>query len=206
VKLVYLCSPNNPTGNLLERGAILELAQALTGRALLVIDEAYVEFSETTSLAAELANYPALVVLRTLSKAYGLAGARCGVVLAQPEIIALLQKVIQPYAVTQLSIEAVLRTLQPEPMATAAQRVAGIVAERDALARALGAQRGTVRVWPSAANFLLVDFADAAAALARSRAAGLLLRDLRANASLPQALRISVGSREQNQQLLASLS
>jgi len=206
VKLVYLCSPNNPTGNLLERGAILELAQALTGRALLVIDEAYVEFSETTSLATELANYPALVVLRTLSKAYGLAGARCGVVLAQPEIIALLQKVIQPYAVTQLSIEAVLRTLQPEPMATAAQRVAGIVAERDALARALGAQRGTVRVWPSAANFLLVDFADAAAALARSRAAGLLLRDLRANASLPQALRISVGSREQNQQLLASLS
>jgi histidinol-phosphate aminotransferase len=206
VKLVYLCSPNNPTGNLLDRGAILELARALTGRALLVIDEAYVEFSETASLVTELATHPALVVLRTLSKAYGLAGARCGVVLAQPEIIALLQKVIQPYAVTQLSIEAVLRTLQPESMAVAAQRVAGIIAERNTLARALGAQRGTIRVWPSAANFLLVDFADAAATLARSRAAGLLLRDLRVNAALPQALRISVGSPEQNQQLLASLS
>ncbi len=206
VKLVYLCSPNNPTGNLLDRGAILELAHALAGRALLVIDEAYVEFSGAPSLATELTTHPALVVLRTLSKAYGLAGARCGVVLAQPEIIALLRQVIQPYALTQLTIEAVFRTLQPEPMAIAAQRVAGLVVERNALARALGAQRGTVRVWPSAANFLLVDFADAAAALASSRAAGLLLRDLRANAALPQALRISVGSPQQNQQLLASLS
>ena len=206
VKLVYLCSPNNPTGNLLDRGAILELASALVGRALLVIDEAYVEFSGTPSLATALATHPALVVLRTLSKAYGLAGARCGVVLAQPEIITLLQKVIQPYAVTQLSIEAVFRTLQPEPVAVATQRVASIVAERNTLARALSALRGTVRVWPSAANFLLVDFADAATALARSRAAGLLLRDLRAYASLPQALRISVGNPEQNLRLLASLS
>lgn len=206
VKLVYLCSPNNPTGNLLEREAILGLARALAGRALLVVDEAYVEFSGATSLTAELAGYPGLVVLRTLSKAYGLAGARCGALLAHPEIVALLQKVIQPYAVTQLSIEAVFTTLQPAPMAVAAQRVACIVAERDTLAHALGAQHSTVRVWPSAANFLLVDFSDAAAVLARARAAGLLLRDLRSNAALPQALRISVGSPQQNQQLLASLS
>lgn len=206
VKLVYLCSPNNPTGNLLERTAILELARALAGRALLVVDEAYVEFSGAASLTTELAGNPGLVVLRTLSKAYGLAGARCGALLAHPEIIAMLQKVIQPYAVTQLSIEAVFRTLRPEPLAVATQRVACIVAERNTLARALGEQRGTVRVWPSAANFLLVDFTDAAAVLARAHAGGLLLRDLRSNAALPQALRISVGSPEQNQQLLASLS
>jgi histidinol-phosphate aminotransferase len=206
VKLVYLCSPNNPTGNLLTREAVLALASALAGRALLVLDEAYVEFSGTASLAAELAGHPALVVLRTLSKAYGLAGARCGALLAQPEVIALLQKVIQPYAVTQLSIEAVFRTLQPAQLAIAAERVAAIIAERTRLASALAAQRGTLRVWPSAANFLLVDFADATAALQRARGAGFLLRDVRAHAALAQALRISVGSPAQNEQLLASLS
>jgi histidinol-phosphate/aromatic aminotransferase/cobyric acid decarboxylase-like protein len=153
-----------------------------------------------------LRTHPALVVLRTLSKAYGLAGARCGALLAQPEVIALLRKVIQPYAVTQLSIEVVFRTLQPAHLALAAQRVAEVMAERARLASALAALRGTLRVWPSAANFLLVDFAEPARALQRARAAGLLLRDVRAHPALSAALRISVGSRAQNDQLLASLS
>lgn len=206
VKLVYVCAPNNPTGALPDRAALLRLATELSGRALLVLDEAYVEFAGTPSMAADLAGHPSLVVLRTLSKAYGLAGARCGALLAQPEVIALLRKVIQPYAVTQLSIEAVFRTLQGAPLAVAAQRVAEIIAERARLAAALGALRGTLRVWPSAANFLLVDFADASAALQRARAAGLLLRDVRAHPALPNALRISVGSRAQNETLIASLS
>ena len=206
VKLVYLCSPNNPTGNLLDRAAILRLAAELTGRALLIVDEAYVEFAGTPSLASELHRYPALVVLRTLSKAYALAGARCGALLAQPEVIALLRKVIQPYAVTQLSIEAVFRTLQAGPLALATQRVAELMAERARLASALAALRGTLRVWPSAANFLLIDFAEPAVALQRARAAGLLLRDVRAHPALSSALRISIGSRAQNEQLLGSLS
>ena len=206
VKLVYLCSPNNPTGNLFDRAAVLTLATQLPGRALLVLDEAYVEFSGQASLVSELASHPALVVLRTLSKAYGLAGARCGTLLAHPEVIALLSKVIQPYAVTQLSIEAVFRTLQPEPLAIAARRVADIIDQRSHLSAALAAQRGTRRVWPSAANFLLVEFADASAALQRARAAGLLVRDVRAHAALQNALRISVGGREQNELLIASLS
>ena len=206
VKLVYLCSPNNPTGNLFDRAAVLSLADRLAGRALLVLDEAYVEFAGQPSLVSELASHPALVILRTLSKAYGLAGARCGALLAHPEVISLLRRIIMPYALTQLTIEAVFRTLEPESLAIAARRVAEIQAQRERLAAALASLPGTLRVWPSAANFLLVEFADASAALQRSRAAGFLLRDMRAHPALPGALRLSVGTQAQNEHLIASLS
>ena len=205
VKLVYLCSPNNPTGNLIERAQILELAGALVGRALLIVDEAYVEFSGAPSLSTELAAQPGLVLLRTLSKAHGLAGARCGAVLAHPEIIGLLRRVIQPYAVTQLSIEAVFRALEPRPLAEARTRAATVSAERERIAAALASRASVLRVWPSATNFLLVEFGDPGAALERCHAAGLLVRDLRRAPTLGQALRISVGTPEQNERLLASL-
>ena len=205
VKLVYLCSPNNPTGNLLDRGLILELARSLERRALLVVDEAYVEFAEADSLASEFAAYPGLIVLRTLSKAYALAGARCGALLAHPTIVALLRRVIQPYAVTQLTIEAVLRALQPDVLRVARERTTAIIAERRRVAAELAARAGVLRVWPSAANFLLVDFTDAGAVLARTHQAGLLVRDLRHAPTLPQALRVSIGTPDQNDRLLACL-
>jgi len=205
VKLVYICSPNNPTGNLIDRAALLELLRVLSGRALLVVDEAYVEFSGAPSLSVELGRHPGLAVLRTLSKAYGLAGARCGALLAHAEVISLLQRVIQPYALTQLTIEAVFRTLLPENLSTARERVAAIVRERRRLAAALAAHRAVLRVWPSDANFLLVDFADAAAVLQQTHTSGLLVRDLRRTVTLNRSLRISVGSPEQNDRLLASL-
>ena len=205
VKLVYLCSPNNPTGNRSDRAAVLALAGALAGRALLVVDEAYVEFSVAPSLSAELHAYPGLVVLRTLSKAHGLAGARCGAVLAHPQIIALLRRVIQPYAVTQLTIEAVFRALEPAALEETRARVAVVISERSRMATALAARTSVRFVWPSEANFLLVDFADAGAALQRCRAAGLLVRDLRHLAGLGQSLRLSIGTDEHNDRLLTSL-
>ncbi|MGH8254211.1 MAG: histidinol-phosphate transaminase [Steroidobacteraceae bacterium] len=205
VKLVFLCSPNNPTGNAIDRSTVHALAGALTGRALLVIDEAYVEFSGAPSLAGELRALPGIAVLRTLSKAHGLAGARCGAVLAQPQVIALLRRVIQPYAVSQLTIEAVFRALEPAVLDEARERVRLVIGERSRLATALAARSTVRKVWPSTANFLLVDFADAGGALRRCRAAGLLLRDLRHLPSLPQSLRVSVGTPEQNDRLLAAL-
>jgi histidinol-phosphate aminotransferase len=113
VKLVFLCTPNNPTANLLDEQAILRLARALLGKAIIVIDEAYIEFSAAQSLARYVADLPNLAVLRTLSKAYALAGARCGTLIADPEVITLLRKVIPPYALTQLTLEAVLKQLEP---------------------------------------------------------------------------------------------
>jgi histidinol-phosphate aminotransferase len=209
VKLIFLCSPNNPTGNRLERAAVLELARALEGRALVVVDEAYVEFASEPSLSAELEKYPGLVVLRTLSKAYGLAGARCGVLMAHPDVVALLRKVIQPYAITQLSIEAVYRMLDPVALRAASAFTLAIKAERARLGAALGTLSGVQRVWPSEANFLLVEFADASAALAaqqRAHSAGVLVRGLSSFPGLQQALRVSVGDAAQNERLLTSLA
>ena len=205
VRLIFLCSPNNPTGNRLDSQAILELSRELEGRALVVLDEAYVEFAAEPSLTAHILERPGVVVLRTLSKAHGLAGARCGALIGHADVVALLRKVIQPYAVTQLTIEAVFRSLEPAAIEQARSQVATLKAERARVAATLGASAGVLRVWPSDANFLLVEFHDAAAALLRAHAAGLLVRDMRRAPGLSRALRISIGSPEHNDRLLSSL-
>jgi len=206
IKLVFLCSPNNPTGNALSEATILRLATRLEGRALVVVDEAYVEFSGLPSLARHIERLPQLAVLRTLSKSHGLAGARCGSLIAHPEIIGLLRKVIPPYAIPQLTVEAALRLLQPPSIALMHARIAALRAERDKLITALSGLSNTLRVWPSAANFVLAEFADADQAISRTRAAKLLIRDVRAQPGLGQALRISIGTPEQNARLLQVLA
>jgi histidinol-phosphate aminotransferase len=203
-KIVFLCSPNNPTGNAMEAAAIEQLLVALAGRALIVVDEAYLEFSGDASLTGALARFPNLVVLRTLSKAFGLAGARVGSLIAAPEIVALLAKVIPPYSIPQLTIEAVLATLAPAQLAIQRERVRQVRAERERLSAALATQRSVQKVWPSVANFLLTDFEQPAAALAAARTAKLLIRDMRTVS--PQSLRISVGTPEQNDRLIRSIS
>jgi histidinol-phosphate aminotransferase len=202
-KIVFLCSPNNPTGNAMEPAAIEQLLVALANRSLVVVDEAYIEFSGDVSLTTVLDRFPNLVVLRTLSKAFGLAGARVGSLIAASEIVALLGKVIPPYSIPQLTIEAVLATLADPQLAIQRERVAQIRRERDRLRTALANCRSVQKIWPSVANFLLVDFADAEAVLAAARNAKLLIRDMR-NVS-PRSLRISVGSPEQNDRLIRSI-
>ena len=206
VKLVFLCSPNNPTGNLLDEGAILRLARRLAGRALVVVDEAYIEFAGRPSLAPQVAQVPNLAILRTLSKAYGLAGARCGALIADPEVIALLRKIIPPYAIPLLTLEAVLDRLTPEARARSQAGLAVLLAERRRLLSALPRLQRVTTVFPSAANFLLAEFDDAGAALARAREARLLVRDARSYPGLERALRITVGTPEQNGRLLEAWS
>lgn len=202
VKIVFLCSPNNPTGNLLETAAILRTAQALAGRALVVVDEAYVEFAPGESLVQHVSRHPNLCVLRTLSKAHGLAGARCGTLIADAEIIQLLNKVIAPYAITQLTLEAVLRLLEPRQLVAMTLRIERIRAERERVAGAVARLPRVTRVWSSAANFFLAQFADAGEALSRARAARLLVRDMRIHPELPGALRVTIGTASQNKRLL----
>ena len=206
VKLIFLCSPNNPTGNLLDEAAILRIARHLAGSALVVIDEAYIEFAARPSLARLVAKVPNLAVLRTLSKAHGLAGARCGALIADAEIIALLRKIIPPYAIPQLTLEAALDRLTPSARAESAARLEVLLAERERLLRALPCLPRITRVWPSAANFVLAEFTDAAAALARAREARLLVRDARGYPGLGRALRMTVGTPEQNARLLEAWS
>jgi histidinol-phosphate aminotransferase len=203
-KLVFVCSPNNPTATATPIAQLRELAQQLAPTALLVVDEAYIEFSGMQSMATLLDALPNVVVLRTLSKAHGLAGARCGVMLAQAPLIALARKVIHPYAITEMTVEAVAPLLLPAAVGRMQDRVRALVAERERVTQALSRLPAVLKVWPSDANFLLVDFADPANSLERVRSAGLIIRDVR-QAVLPRALRISVGTPQENDRLLASL-
>jgi histidinol-phosphate aminotransferase len=205
VKLIFLCSPNNPTGNLLSEDSLIELTCALRGKAMVVVDEAYTEFSGVPSIARRISELPHLAVLRTLSKAYALAGARCGTLIADPEVVALLRKVIPPYAIAQLSMEAVLKALEPPQLEISKSRLELIRSERDRLIAALPSFSNVVRVWPSASNFILAQFVDAPLGLARARGARLLIRDVRGYPGLGGCLRISVGSPEQNDRLLEAL-
>jgi histidinol-phosphate aminotransferase len=202
-KLVFACSPNNPTGNAIPGEVLVDLCRRLAPHALLVVDEAYVEFSSQPSLAAQLSQLPNLALLRTLSKAHGLAGARCGSLLAAPQIIALARKVIPPYAITEMTVETVAPLLQ-DGGAAMRERVGKLLLERARLATALGKCARISRVWPSDSNFLLVDCPEPDDVLARARTAGLLIRDVRQPA-LPASVRISVGTPEENDRLLESL-
>jgi histidinol dehydrogenase len=212
VKLVYLCSPNNPTANSLDRAALETICRALDGKAIVVIDEAYIEWSAASAAASHsasltpwLARFRTLAILRTLSKAHALAGARVGALLGAAEMIQLAKRVIPPYCLSQATIEAALRALRPEDIAASRARLEALLAEREYLRRGLEACRLVEKVWPSDANFLLLDCRDADAFMRSSIAGGLIVRDLRAHPALPRALRVSVGTRAQNDALLTSL-
>jgi histidinol-phosphate aminotransferase len=202
VKLVYLCSPNNPTANLLDTAALEEICGALDGKAIMVIDEAYIECSRAASLARWMPRFATLAILRTLSKAHALAGARVGALLANPELIELARRIIPPYSLAEPSVEAALRALEPAEIAAGRARLDALLTEREYLRRGLAASPWVERVWPSDANFLLVDCRDADRFIDDTLAGGLLVRDLRAHPALPQSLRVSVGTRAQNDALL----
>lgn len=206
VKIVFLCSPNNPTGNLLDRNAIERVCEALENKALVVVDEAYVEFARSQSVVGMLDRYPNLVVLRTLSKAYALAGARCGTLIAHADIVSLLARVITPYAISTQTIESVLKYTDMEHCTTSARRIDTLLAERTRLHERLTQLPLIRRVWPSDANFLLVECIDADRVLRAAIGSGLIIRDQRAQRALPNCLRISVGTLEQNERLVCGIA
>jgi histidinol-phosphate aminotransferase len=205
VKLVYLCSPNNPTGNLLGLAALETVCDALDGKAIVVIDEAYIEWSRRASLSSWLERFSTLAVLRTLSKAHALAGARIGALLAHPEMIQLARRVVPPYSLAQPAIEAALRALEPQEIAASRVRIDALLEEREYLRERLASSPLVDRVWASDANFLLIDCRDADRFLRSSMAGGTIVRDMRGNPALPKSLRVSVGTRQQNDVLLNSL-
>jgi histidinol-phosphate aminotransferase len=205
VKLVFLCSPNNPTGNLLAEEAMLKVINALAGRALVVVDEAYIEFADRPSLAALITRCPHVAVLRTLSKAHGLAGARLGVLIADPEVVAFLRRLIAPYAIPQTTVEALLPILGGLHSRALSTRIKEIRAERTRFFQALRELPGVTQVYPSDANFLLARFRDPDRALAGARRVKLLLRDARGYPGLSDALRITVGTAAQDDLLLGAL-
>ena len=205
IRIVWLCSPNNPSGAHLAEHSIVELIAAARGRALVVVDEAYAEFSSRPSLSCLLAQNPHLAILRTLSKAHGLAAARIGAVLAHPQVIGLLRKIILPYTLSRHSIECALAALAPAALEVTRSRVHELLAARDQLASELRASPEIELVWPSDANFLLLRCRPESRLFERWVEAGLLVRDFRRAPGLENCLRVTVGTAEQNQRLRAVL-
>lgn len=205
-KLVFLCSPGNPTGELITLSAIRALAQSLAGRALVVVDEAYIEYADAPSAATLIDDYPNVAVLRTLSKLHALAGARIGCLLADPTLIEVLRRCQAPYPVPAPCAELALRALEPEAVAEAQRRAAVVRDERERMFAALQALPGVRRVYRSAGNFLLARFDNAEAVYQNLLAAGVVVRDMRATQGLGDALRITLGQPGENEAVFAALA
>ena len=204
-KLIFICSPNNPTGNVTPRSAIVELLNARRNQSIIVVDEAYIEFSESESMADLVAEHDNLVVLRTLSKALALAGARCGALIGNANLVRLLDRVLAPYALATPVIDSVMVALANK-RSTDDSRIAGIVAERDRLTGKLTSNPFVQKVWPSQANFLLVQFRNLGEFQERLQAERILIRDFGDIPGLENCARITIGDASENDRLLAALS
>lgn len=201
-KLLFLCSPNNPTGNLVENGRLEALLNAFPG--LVVVDEAYIDFAgPEASVAPLLDRYPKLVVLQTLSKAWGQAGLRLGMAFAHPRIVELLQRIKAPYNLATPSQQLALDALNAADRF--AEQTRQLLNERNRLAEVLQSLPQVEQVFPSQANFLLVRFADANGTYQKLLSNGIIVRDRSRVPQLEGCLRMTVGTPEENNRLLATL-
>ncbi|MDP3560989.1 MAG: histidinol-phosphate transaminase [Legionellaceae bacterium] len=206
IKLIFLCSPNNPTGNILNSDDVITLCKALQNQALVVLDEAYIEFSTTSSLSHLVSQYPNLVVLRTLSKAFGLAGARLGALIADPNIIELLLKVIAPYPIPVPVERVAMNALSIENQAVVCSQIQSIRRERDKLQDFLTTLFSVEYVYPSQANFLLVKVNDASAWMDTCKAHEIIIRSRVNLHGLQNCVRITIGTSQENKRLKEVLS
>ncbi|QHM75003.1 Histidinol-phosphate aminotransferase [Mixta theicola] len=205
VKLVYICSPNNPTGNLINPDDMRQLLEMTRGKALVIADEAYIEFCPQATLAGWIADYPHLVVLRTLSKAFALAGLRCGFTLANPAVIELLLKVIAPYPLATPVADIAAQALSAGGIALMRSHVTELNANRSWLSEALAALPCVEQVFASETNYLLARFIDAPRVFKTLWDQGIILRDQNKNPGLAGCLRISIGTRSECERLIAAL-
>jgi histidinol-phosphate aminotransferase len=200
-KLVYLCSPNNPTGNLLEREEIFRILKYFRG--LVVTDEAYIDFASSPSLIRGLVSYPNLIVFQTLSKAWGGAGIRLGMAFASPGIIEILNKIKYPYNISQLTQEQALRLLNRQEAMKA--ELFEILKERTLVETALRELPFVQRIYPSDANFILIKVDDPNATYDYLVKKGIIVRNRNTVTLCEGCLRITIGTPEQNKLLLKTL-
>ena len=201
-KAIFLCSPNNPSGNSFRREDILTLLQSFTG--LVVIDEAYIDFSTQKSLVSDLSSYPNLIITQTLSKAYGLAGIRLGICIASEEIIDILNKIKPPYNINSLTQERAISAL--EDWDTNQGQVTQLIAERKGLFAQLEKISFVEKVYPSDANFLLVRVDDANKRYAQLIENDIVVRNRSNQVGCENCLRFSVGTPQENQILIETLN
>lgn len=202
-KLIMLCRPNNPTGNLIALETVAQLCRYYQDRSMIIVDEAYIEFSDAKSATHLLDQFDNLIVLRTLSKAYGLAGLRLGAVIAQPAMISALKAIVAPFTLSSAVIDLGIRALQNNLWFEEA--IQQIKASRDQLITELRQFTWIEDVYLSAANFILLKTSCANALFSYLESLGIAVRQFTQTLSLQNHLRITVGSEAQNQRVLAAV-
>ncbi|MDR3340087.1 MAG: histidinol-phosphate transaminase [Candidatus Symbiothrix sp.] len=202
-KLIFLCSPNNPSGNLLKRAEMLKVVEKFPG--IVIIDEAYIDFSNEPSWLDDLDKYPHLIVLHTFSKAWGLAGLRCGFAFASEAIVDLFNKVKYPYNISDLVQQTVLKQLSIGAD-NKNEWVRLILEEKEPLIKGLTSLPFVEKIWPSDANFLLVKVKDANTIYRKLVERGIIVRNRSSVLLCGNCLRITIGTKDENRTLLEALS
>ncbi|CDZ79031.1 Histidinol-phosphate aminotransferase [Legionella massiliensis] len=202
-KLIMLCRPNNPTANLIDLATIAQICEQFRSKAVIVVDEAYIEFAQVPSATTLLSSFDNLIVLRTLSKAYGMAGLRLGALIAQPQLIKIMQNAMPPYTLSSPVIHLAQQALENKPWFD--NKIQQIVKDREVLNAQLKQSAWIKTVYPSCTNFILVASPHAQALAAWFAELDIAVRYFAAG-SLQNMLRITVGDKNQNQRLLAALN
>ena len=206
VKVVFLCAPNNPTGNMLDKAKLVKLLQATLGKALIVADEAYIEFCPTLSQADLINDHENLVITRTLSKAFALASIRCGFTLAQASVIEMMSKVIAPYPVPDPVAQIATQSLSGHGLEIMRERVAVLNNNRMVLANSLATFPFVTQIFAATGNFVLVRFADSKPVWQAFSDNGIIMRDFANKPRLENCIRITIGSVEEMQATLNILN
>ena len=207
IKLVFVCSPNNPTGTSFSHEIISEICEALEGHAIVILDETYAEFSEAGSMVDDLGSTPNLIILRTLSKSYAFAGMRMGCMLCgDEEFISLIRtKVLDAYPLPRMSIEAAFHVLSPETTSIAQDNIKKILAERERVKLELEKSDKITYVYTSDANFLLIEMPKAKGFCDYLAEHNVIIRDFSSKAETQGCLRLSIGTPEENNTVLELL-
>lgn len=200
-KLIFLCSPNNPSGNSLNKDAMLEIIQNFEG--IVVIDEAYIDFAPGKSFLPEIDKYPNLVILQTFSKAWGMAGIRLGMAFATPEIIGILNKIKYPYNLNILTQKKALELLENKEQVDTWIKM--LIEEREKMAKYLSKFHFVTKIYPSDANFLLVSMTDARGIYNYLANSGIIVRDRSKIHLCDNSLRITIGTMDEDNVLLQAL-
>ncbi len=200
-KIIFLCSPNNPTANSFSDESVIQLLENFKG--LIVIDEAYIDFSEKESWMTQLDKYPNLVITQTLSKAYGLAGIRLGICYASAAVISVLNKIKPPYNVNELTQQRAIFRLGNEPKIK--QEIASIIEQREQLLKVLLDVKFVEKTYPTEANFILIKVDDANKRYNELIAKGIVIRNRTTQPLCENTLRLTIGTEEENMKLMNTL-
>lgn len=208
IKIIYLCNPNNPTGGSFSQEDILDIIEAVDGHAVVVLDEAYAEYSVLGGMTDELKNHPNLIILRTLSKAYALAGVRMGAMLCHDaEFVAFMRdKALDAYPLPRPAIEAAMIALAPENQAQIEKNIQSVLAERDRLKEFFESSPIVKKLYQSDANFLMIEVEDAPALWQHCKDHGFVIRDFSSKAETQNCLRISPASADDNDKFMEVFS